>query len=164
MLKKSVFLSLLIAAASQVMALEQPVGRVILTVTGAISETNQQGAAVFDRKMLEDLGMKTLVTSTPWTEGVNTFKGPKLQSLLDAVGANGTTLTITALNDYAAEMPAADAAAHDVLMAMEMNGENMRVRDKGPIFMLYPFDNEPSLNNEVIHNRSVWQVKSIHVQ
>ena len=164
MVKKSLFLSLLIAAASQVMALEQPVGRVILTVTGAISETNQQGTAVFDRKMLEDLGMKTLVTSTPWTEGVNTFKGPKLQSLLDAVGASGTTLTITALNDYAAEMPAADAAVHDVLMAMEMNGENMRVRDKGPIFMLYPFDNEPSLNNEVIHNRSVWQVKSIHVQ
>ena len=41
---------------------------------------------------------------------------------------------------------------------MDMNGKAMSIRDKGPIFLLYPFSDDPSLNNEVIQNRSVWQI------
>lgn len=152
-------------ASTQALALEQPSGRVVLKVNGNISVTNNEaGQALFDREMLKDLGEVTLVTSTPWTEGVNTFTGPKLSVLLDTVGAAGQVLEITALNDYSAKMPIEDAYELGVLMAMKMNGEVMSVREKGPIFILYPFDNKPSLDNEVIHNRSVWQVKSITVE
>ncbi|MFD1383795.1 molybdopterin-dependent oxidoreductase [Rhodanobacter aciditrophus] len=153
-----------VSASSYAMALDKPDGRVVLTVQGKISQSNIDSTAQFDREMLMALGEMTSVTSTPWTEGVNTFTGPQLSALLDAVGAEGDTLTITALNDYSAKMPVADAYDRGVLMAMTMNGERMSVRDKGPIFMLYPFDQDPSLNNEVIHNRSVWQVKSITVE
>lgn len=161
---KIAFSAGLVMTSSIALALEVPEGRVVLTVQGNISNTNANSTAQFDRAMLADLGEVTTVTGTPWTEGVNTFSGPKLSALLDAVGAKGETLVITALNDYSAKMPVSDAYDNGVLMAMKMNGERMSVRDKGPIFMLYPFDQNPSLNNEVIHNRSVWQVKSITVE
>lgn len=145
-------------------ALDNPQGRVILTVSGNISQTNGEGIAEFDRAMLMQLGAEELVTSTPWTEGVNTFVGPKLSALLEAVGAQGQNLSVTALNDYSANVPVEDAHEHDVMLALDMNGKAMSVRDKGPIFVLYPFSKDPALNNEVIHNRSVWQVKSITVE
>lgn len=146
------------------LALEAPAGRVILTVSGNITETNSDQGAQFDRDMLLALGANELTTETPWTEGVNTFTGPRLAALLEAVGASKeSSLSVTALNDYSANVPAQDAYDHNIMLAMDMNGERMSVRDKGPIFVLYPFAEDPSLNNEVIHNRSVWQVKSITV-
>lgn len=146
------------------LALEAPTGRVILTVMGDITETNSDHGAEFDREMLMALGAESMDTGTPWTEGVNTFTGPRLSALLDAVGAKGTNLSMTALNDYSANVPSKDAYEHNIMLAMDMNGKKMSVRDKGPIFVLYPFAEDPSLNNEVIHNRSVWQVKSITVE
>lgn len=154
--------TLLVANTSS--ALEAPKGRVILTVSGNISETNSSFGAQFDREMLMALGNQELMTDTPWTEGINTFNGPSLKSLLEAVGANGSNLAFTALNDYTANVPSQDAYDHEVMLAMDMNGKRMSVRDKGPVFVLYPFAKDPSLNNEVIHNRSVWQVKSITVK
>lgn len=151
-------------AASASFALDAPEGRVILTVSGNITETNGSGVARFDRDMLLALGSETWATETPWTEGVNEFTGPKLAALLDAVGAESGTLKVTALNDYSAHVPTQDAYDHGVMLAMDMNGERMSVRDKGPIFVLYPFMKNSELNNEVIHNRSVWQVKLITVE
>lgn len=150
--------------ASLASALDTPKGAVILTVSGNITETNSANGAEFDREMLLALGNHTLKTDTPWTEGMNTFNGPLLSEVLNAVGAKGENLVFTALNDYSANLPAQDAFDHNVMLAMDMNGKKMSVRDKGPIFVLYPFADKPELNNEVIHNRSVWQVKTIKVE
>lgn len=146
------------------LALEAPKGRVILTVSGNITETNSDQGALFDREMLLELGVDSMDTGTPWTEGVNTFSGPRLAALLDTVGAKGESLSVTALNDYSANLPVQDAYDHNIMLVMDVNGKKMSVRDKGPIFVLYPFADDPSLNNEVIHNRSVWQVKAITVK
>ena len=164
--RKNLFVSAVgvLFAVSTAQALEAPQGRVILTVSGDITHTNSASGAQFDRSMLLALGNQELVTDTPWTEGVNTFNGPTLKALLEAVGAKGKNLSVTALNDYSANVPAQDAFDHEILLAMDMNGKPMSIRDKGPIFVLYPFAKDPSLNNEVIHNRSVWQVKSITVE
>lgn len=145
-------------------ALEAPKGKVILTVSGNITHTNVDGTAQFDREMLVALGMHSVTTHTPWHEGAPTFEGPLGSALLDAVGAKGTNLKVTALNDYSANVPVADFYTHEVMMAMKEGGKWMRVRNKGPLFVLYPFDQKPELNTEVIHNRSVWQIKAITVE
>ena len=146
-------------------ALSKPTGQVILTVTGNIKNTNADGkTAEFDREMLMNLDVINLQTATPWSEGVDLYRGPLLRSVMAAVGAQTSTLSVTALNDYSAVVPAKDGDDYDVILAMDMNGQPMSVRNKGPIFLLYPFSNNPSLNNEVIHNRSVWQIKSINVE
>ena len=144
-------------------ALDAPKERVVLTVTGAIDETNSPGQAEFDLAMLKALPGRSGAMETPWTEGQTRFEGPLLRSLLKAVGAHGRTLRITALNDYSAEVPIEDATEFDTMLAVAMNGEAMSIRDKGPIFMIYPFDTNPELYNEKYFSRSVWQIKAIEV-
>jgi hypothetical protein len=146
-------------------ALSKPTGTVILTVTGNISNTNTENkTAEFDREMLMNLDVINQQTVTPWSEGVDIYRGPLLRSVMAAVGAQTTILSVTALNDYSAVVPAKDGDEYDVILAMDMNDQPMSVRNKGPIFLLYPFSKHPDLNNEIIHNRSVWQIKSISVE
>ena len=144
--------------------LAAPAGDVILTVSGKISNTNGADAtAKFDLAMLESLALREGTMETPWTKGRVTFKGPLGRALLDAVGAQGHSLKVVALDDYAVDVPVEDLAQHDVIFATEMNGKPMSVREKGPVFIIYPFDKEPGLYNEKYFSRSVWQIKSIVV-
>lgn len=144
------------------LALDKPAGEPVLTVTGAVSETNDGGNAVFDMSMLEALAGRDAKMQTPWTEGEVSFSGPFLREVLKAAGAKGTKLKVKALNDYAAEVPAEDAEL-DTILATKMNGEPMSVRDKGPLMLVYPFDLDKGLYNEKYFGRSVWQIKEIEV-
>jgi hypothetical protein len=141
-----------------------PKGPVVLTVSGRIANTNAGKTAEFDLAMLEALPGRTAKVNTPWAEGVNAFQGPLTRAVLEAVGAAGTKLKVTALNDYSAEVPAEDFIKFDVILALKKNDAYLQVRNQGPIFVIYPFDLNPSLYNEVYFSRSVWQVKSIEVQ
>ena len=154
--------TLSVAASAQ--TLPAPAGPIILTVSGAQTVKNSPAGAVFDKQMLESLGMHVTTTKTPWTDGQTVFEGPLLRDVLKAAGASGANLIVTALNDYSAALPVSDSMEYDVILAMKSNGEYMRIRDKGPLFVIYPFDDVPSLYSEVIFNRSVWQVKSIAVE
>ena len=143
--------------------LSKPTGAVILEVSGKIANTNDGATADFDMAMLSELEGGTTATSSPWYDGVKTFSGPLGKALLKAVGATGTTLRVTALNDYVTEIPVSDFNDFAVVLATEIDGKPMSVRDKGPIFIAYPFDSQPALNNETYYGRSAWQVKSIEV-
>ena len=143
--------------------LAKPTGDVVLEVTGQIANTNADGKADFDMAMLAQLAGRKTVTSTPWYDGAKTFEGPLGSALLEALGATGKTLKVTALNDYVSEIPASDFTSYPVILATTVDGEPMSVRDKGPIFIIYPFDENPALNNETYYGRSAWQVKSIEV-
>jgi hypothetical protein len=144
--------------------LAAPNGPVILTVTGNITYTNGDGIAQFDQDMLAELTQRTTTTQTPWFDAAHDFTGPVGAAILDAVGATGATLSVVALNDYAAEVPAQDLRDHAVVFATHVDGQRMSVRDKGPLFMIYPFDEEPDLFNEVYFGRSVWQISRIDVK
>jgi hypothetical protein len=137
---------------------------VVLTVSGRITATNAGATATYDMAMLEALPGRATETETPWTKGKVKFEGPLGAALLDQLGASGTTLKITALNDYVVEVPVEDFRKWPVILATRKDGKAMPVRDKGPIFVVYPFDLDRSLYNERIFSRSAWQVKSIEVR
>ncbi len=143
--------------------LAQPQGEVILTVTGLIENTNSDGAARFDLAMLSELASRETVTETPWHDGTPTFSGPLGTALLEAVGATGGTLRITALNDYAVDVPVDDLLTYPAIFATHKDGEPMAVREKGPLFLIYPFSEYPELLNEQIFGRSAWQIATIEV-
>ncbi|WP_277809938.1 oxidoreductase [Chromohalobacter canadensis] len=157
---------LLMTGASSVHAhpLPAPEEDVMLTVAGDISRTNGDGVARFDRAMLQELPQGTIVTHTPWTEGASHFEGPLLGAIYDAVGASGDSLHVIALNDFAADVPLAEAKEYGVILAMRRDGEPMPVREYGPLFVLYPFDEHPELQTEEVRFRSVWQVARIVVE
>lgn len=144
--------------------LPAPTGDVILTVSGNIANTNGNGRARFDRAMLESLGTTVLETSTYWTDNVVRFDGVLARRVVAAVGGKGKIAIATALNDYKIEIPLSDFSRYDVLLALKMNGEYMRVRDKGPIWIVYPVDQHPELDNELIRNRWIWQLSKLEIQ
>ncbi len=156
--------SLTSLSATNANALESPKGEVILTVTGPnLAHPNAGKTAQFDLAMLEKLAGRSGTMETPWTKGKIAFSGPLLKSVLEAAGAEGSALRVKAMNDYAAEVPMEDATKIDTMLATRMNGETMSVRDKGPLFLIYPFDTDSSLYNEKYFSRSVWQIKEIEV-
>jgi hypothetical protein len=162
------FLSLLTAAmiahAAPALALDAPEGEVLLTVSGDIAATNADGAAAFDRAMLEAMEPVTFTTTTTWTEGPQTFTGVELADLLDALGVTEGTLRAMAINDYGVDIPVADAVAGGPIVAYLRDGDPMSVRDKGPLWIVYPFDAKPEYQTEVIFSRSIWQLDRIEVR
>ncbi len=141
-----------------------PAGRKILTVTGAIANTNDGDAAVFDRPMLEALGMDGFETTTPWYRGLVRFEGVRMQRLMQAVGASGDHVMAIALNDYITDIPISDFGRYGVLLAMKRDGADMPVRDKGPLFIVYPYDSEFELRSQQYYGRSAWQVAKLVVK
>jgi hypothetical protein len=151
-------------AAQAAAPLAKPTGPVILTVTGAISETNAPGRAEFDRKMLEALGLESMTTTTNWTDGKQVFEGVRVSKLLDAVGAKGTTLSTVALDDYTSTVPMEVLTKFPALFALSMNGKALTPRDKGPVWIVLPRDDYPVLADPKYDSYWVWQLKSIVVK
>lgn len=157
--------SVFATAATATEPLPAPAGEVLLTVNGAIEASNVDGTAQFDRDMLEAIGMTKLNTKTPWEEGVVIhFEGPLFSDLLARIGATGETLILQALDGYQVDIPMSDVRNYGVLLAMKRNGEWMRIRNKGPIWLIYPLDTHPELNNEIYSGRSIWQLNRVTVQ
>lgn len=160
-LAKAGLIALLVALPAEAAELAKPTGKVVLTVSGQIDHTNGDGVAEFDMAMLDALAQGETRTRTPWYDGEKTFTGPTAKALVEAVGGHGTSMTVLALNDYATEIPLGDFTDLPVILATRLDGQPMSVRDKGPVFVIYPFDQRPELNNETYYGRSAWQVKSI---
>ncbi|HTW27697.1 MAG TPA: molybdopterin-dependent oxidoreductase [Acetobacteraceae bacterium] len=152
----------IVRAATPVLPL--PKGKPVLVVSGRITVTNLGKTAVFDMPTLEALGLASITTGTPWDQGKVTFTGVPLTTLLGFLGANGTTLVASALNDYSAELPISDFAKYHTLLATRRNGQYMPVSDKGPLFIVYPFDSDPDLRQQTYYGRSVWQINKLTVQ
>lgn len=144
--------------------LAAPHDRVVLTVTGAIGNTNAPGRAEFDLNMLERLGLSRLRTWTPWTEGEIEFEGVWARRLMEVVNARGTQVHAMALNDYEYAIPLEDFDRYDVMLATRVNGQLMRVRDKGPIWIVYPWSSHPELDDFATREKSVWQLNALHVR
>ena len=139
--------------------LAAPTGEILLTVTGDFPVKNQDDTAAFDAEMLKAIGEVSFETTTPWTEGAQTFTGVPLHALLDELQITEGMLKATAINDYAIEIPVSDAVEGGPILAYLQNGEPMSVREKGPLWVVYPYDAKPEYQSEVIYARSIWQVK-----
>lgn len=153
----------LLALARSVQALEAPAGPVVLTLSGALQRANREGHADFDLAMLQRLPQRTISTETPWYAGPHSFSGPLLRDVLAAAGARGSKVKLVALNDYRVEIPLDDVQRYDVVLAHLLDGKAMSVREKGPLFVMYPFDSQPQLRNAVYFSRCVWQLRSIEL-
>jgi hypothetical protein len=145
-------------------ALPQPQGKIVLTVSGRIANTNKDGIAQFDLAMLESMGMVSFATKTPWYDGLVKFEGVGMARLMDFVGATGSSITVKALNDYATDIPMEDFNKYPVILALKRDGAYMPIKDKGPLFIVYPYDSDPNLKHQRFYSRSAWQVGQIVVK
>lgn len=127
---------------------------IVLTVSSA------GGSTSFTRNDLEALPKTSFATTTPWTEGVARFEGVRLADFVKFANGPVSRVKAIALNDYSASMKLDDVREH-ALVAYRMNGKAMTVRNKGPLWIIFPFDDQPGLKSERFYSKSVWQLKAI---
>lgn len=93
------------------------------------------------------------------------WQGVRLSLLLRHLDlAPPTRLRVLALNDYSAIIPYSDLDSYQPILAYRRNGAYMAIRERGPLFIIYPMARYPELRNQVYYNRTVWQVSSITLE
>lgn len=154
--------ALLILAMTQIAADAKASDEAVLTVNGAV--TADGGSLVFDMATLQSMPSVTFSTSTNWTDGISAFTGVPLKVLLDAVGATGTEVEAIALNNYSASIPVDSIDEDSPIIAYAIDGQAFSRRDKGPLWVVYPYDESDAYRNELIYGRSVWQLRTLTVK
>lgn len=128
----------------------------VLTVIGAVSKTNRgafdtfhdaffkyhdrtfERAFAFDRNALGALPQATVTARAEgWSAAVRAT-GPRLKDVLAAAGvAETATVTAFALDGYGVEFTPAERAAHDWILAIDINGTPLGLGGRGPAWVLY---------------------------
>ena len=141
--------------------LPAPTGPVLLTISGALINETADGVVTLDLEILKSLDTQVFRTSTIWLEGEVEFTGVSLRDVLDYAGATGEMIGAVALNDYSVEIPHNGITADAPIVAYLMNGAEMSPRGKGPLWIVYPYDQNTSYRTEVTYTRSIWQLDRI---
>ncbi len=141
-----------------------PKGEIILSVSGKGIKTNAPDRADFDRDMLVALGIRQIKTRHSWADGVTTFEGVLLSSVLDSVGAQGRKIRAVAINNYAVELDVEEIRKYPVILAMKADGQELRRRDRGPLWVVYPRDSFPELVDEKHNFKWIWQLRSLEIK
>jgi len=133
--------------------------KVILSVVSA------EKTVEFHLSDLDALDQHTVTTKTPWTDQEQ-FSGPLVRDVLKKVfardvSADDEPLTAYALNHYTVKLRRDLLAEYAVILATRMNGKTMRIRNKGPIWIVFPLDQHPQLDNTEVHSQMVWQLNKL---
>lgn len=102
-------------------------------------------------------------TTTIWTQGSIRFSGPSLASVLESVGVASGAINMFAINDYKVEIPLDHIEPNAPIIANRMNGSPFRIRDNGPLWVVFPYDSDDRYQSETIYAFSIWQLTQIRV-
>ena len=102
----------------------------------------QGGAQVFGREYLDRIGVDHRVAGVP----------------------EQPDRGLVQINDYAVEIPSDDWVEGGPIVAYLNNDEPMSVREKGPLWVVYPYDSDAAYQTEVTYSRSIWQLDRIIVK
>lgn len=144
-------------AVSTVAAAAQPILSVTLPDASGKAVTK-----TFTAQEIQEMPQTAVETGNDYVEGVRVFEGPLMRDFLPGLKATDT-VSATALNDYSVTIPAADLLNYPVILAMTMDGEKMSVRDKGPLWVIYPMSQHPELKKPEFNDRLIWQVSKLEL-
>lgn len=132
----------------------------VLEVTGGQLLDQPVSLGVQD---LRDIAVRNIITSTIWTDGINEFSGVPLYALLQHLDVTGSTIEAIALNDYSVFIPISDAREGGPIVAFAIDGQPIPRREKGPLWIIYPFDQSPEFRTETVYSRSIWQLNRLNI-
>ncbi len=128
-----------------------------------INSVNGSELSLTDEELMA-LPQATINTENEFVDGMTTFVGPLGRDVLALVGAGGSMVVLTAVNDYAVEVPIEDFVNYDVVFAMSADGERFSRRDKGPIWVVYPMSDFSELQDPVYNARLIWQLVKVEIK
>ncbi|WON77160.1 molybdopterin-dependent oxidoreductase [Serratia sp. UGAL515B_01] len=137
-----------------------------LEITGNISQftDKKNHSYIFPHEQLFAMPVHSITTTTSWTPKEK-FEGVALADLLAKVGAKGTMMTFYALNDYYINIPISDVEKYHIILAYKMGGRMLKIRNFGPLFLIYPRDSGGNeLNSPLYNSRFIWQIKRIEIK
>lgn len=129
-----------------------------------LSLTNVSDGTVVNLSEDDLLAMEqfTVLTENEFVDGLAEFTGPLARDVIAFLNASDIEmLRLTAVNDYAVEVPMSDLLEYDVIFAMTQNGTRFSVRDKGPIWVIYPMTENEELQDRVYNDRLIWQLVKV---
>ncbi len=132
-------------------------GPPVLTIS-AHGETH-----ALDDAALRSLPSDSFETDTIWTEGKQSFTGVRVTEVLNRLDIHDGTMTLIAANDYRIKIDVAEFTDDGALLAYDRNGTAMTLRDKGPVWLVYPYDADARFRTEVIYSNSIWQLDRIEI-
>ena len=143
-----------------------PTEPVVLTVRGRLGLAHVDAGVTLDMPILERIGLIRFTTPTAWTDGLVTFEGVLLSRLLEVLVVPGdvTALIMTALNNYQVVIPVVDVRTWPVIIALKRDGQYMSVRNKGPLWVVYPRHAFPELKQAKHTPKWIWQLKEIVIR
>lgn len=112
---------------------------------------------------LLSLPQQTFKTHHTWSKVADEFSGPLLADVLDQVCPKASKLKLKAINDYQVDLDFNKIKQYEPILAMSVNGERLTVRNKGPIWVMIPFDKYTSVPERSLDEALVWQLSSINV-
>lgn len=114
---------------------------VVLTVTGAIDNTNDGDQALFDLEALEQLQLiEFTADDTIFDQEPTTFRGVLFSELLDWLRAdeNASELIVTNRDGETTTIPISDVESYPVLLATSANGQRLVEERGGALRVVYP--------------------------
>lgn len=138
-------------------------GTPILLVRGAIEGADAGGNRRFDLEALQAMPQTSFKTATPWNKTPVTYSGVAVGTFLSSLKARGSRVRLIALNDYAVVADIDDLASNGAILAIAKDGAPLPISDKGPIFVVFPFDRDSKLRSDSFYLYAVWQLCQIDV-
>lgn len=177
-------LSLLLTTALPVWAdMPAPQGHVLLTLGGAVTETNlpargendggllgylevqHDGAAGLDAATLDGLEqVEITITYGPESNQRDiAFSGPRLSDVMVLAGAEGKTAKPMAMDGYQSEITWDSITAHQPIVATHADGAPMGIGGYGPTMIVFPPTDDEDLAQEQA-GQQVWALAYIAVE
>jgi len=114
---------------------------------------------------LMKMDRQSFTTTTLWTEEPHEFSGPSLHHVLQQVGADPDfAIDLIAANDYKATLDPDVFSETYPIVANRIDGRPFTIREKGPLWVMFPFDQEDEYKSEVYFGAAVWQLTKIELR
>jgi hypothetical protein len=134
---------------------------VVLSLSGRLARPGPDGRVQLNMAALAALPQRTLRACTRWYVSARLFTRPLLRDVLARAGVTDRRLRMTALNDDRVEVPRQDCETCDLILARLVEGPPIWGREKGPWFVMDPYDHPPHRHTAVCCSRAAWQLRSI---
>lgn len=116
-----------------------------------------------DLARLDALPQQQFSTTTLWTVGVQEFSGPSLADVLSVAKAEPGNLSLMAANNYSVTLERDLIEADVPIIATRIAGRTFGTRDRGPLWLVFPYDSHSRYRTEPIYAASIWQLTQITV-
>jgi hypothetical protein len=140
-----------------------PQGKPLLTLTGRIGTTNDEGALRLDRAELDRLGLLAMTVNDPWARQRVPLQGIWLRDLIALARPQdgATSLHLRAYDDYQVDLELSDVRAQGIFLATRTGaGTDLPIEEGGPTRVVFTDD----LATRFSPDLWIWNIESIEVR